>query len=143
MYHPKRPTPTMYVLTTIICTIGVIAVAARVLHHNTRFTLVEPFDTITFVVGVTYAFIGPALGAWLAIAGTRRENTALRAEVRELRAERRTFDGLVEHIKKADSQGEVNTVLCRKILKELEVERSTADTQPIARLHSINGTGDA
>ncbi|MET7868008.1 hypothetical protein [Micromonospora taraxaci] len=141
MYHPKRPSTSLYVVATVICTVGTIAVLARVLHNNTQYTLVEPFATLTFIYGVTYALAGPAIGAVLTAIGMRAKNAALQAEVERLRARQQTYDSLVEHIQNVDSQAEVNTVLIRKVLKQVERDRANADTQPIARLHSINGNG--
>ncbi|MGC5018983.1 hypothetical protein [Micromonospora sp. DT47] len=143
MYHPKRPTPLSYGIAGAICTAGTIAVFARVLHNFTPFTLAEPFDTLTFAVGATYAVAGPFLGAWLAIKVSRRENAALRAQVDRMRDERRTFDSLVEHIEKVDAQAEVTTVVVRKLLKAMEEKAAEEDTVFLAKLHSINGGGGA
>lgn len=141
MFHPKRPTAGLYVLATVVCTVGTIAVSARILHNNTHYTLVEPFDTATFVYGVVYALLGPAIGAALAALSFRAKVAVLQAEIDQLRAGQQTYDTLVEHIQRVDSQAEVTTVVCRKILTQMERERANADTQPIARLHSINGNG--
>lgn len=139
MYIPKRPTPTTYALAGGFCTIGIIAITARILHSYTDFALREPFDSLTFIVAAIYALGGAAMGSWLGVQNLRRENAALRTRIAELIAERQTFDALLEAIQKCDAQGEVNTVLSRKILKAMDEKRGLEDTQPIARLHSING----
>jgi len=100
--------------------------------------------TLVLVAGLTAT---ATLAVWHLMQKWRRDaatdHLALRDEVEQLRAERRTYDTLLEHIQQVDAQGEVNTVLLRKLIKQQAEERANADTQPIARLHSINGNSGA
>lgn len=146
MYHPKRPTPTSYMLAGGICGVGTVSVIARGFHNFTDFTIHEPFNGITFAIAAGYAIVGPLMGAWLAAATYRRRNAALLAEIAELRAERQAYATLKEAIEKVDAQAEVTTVLTRKVLKAVEESRANEDTQDIPRprtLHGINGGGGA
>jgi len=100
--------------------------------------------TLVLVAGVVAT---ASLTVWHLLRKWRRavinDHLALRVEAEQLRAERRTYDTLLEHIQQVDAQGEVNTVLLRKLIKQQVEERANADTQPIARLHSINGNSGA
>lgn len=146
MHHPQRATPTLWGFAGAVCTIGAVATTARFIDNYTGFTIVQPFDGLTFGLAVAGLVIGPAMIAWLRGVRLRQTIAELREENRALRENHRRFEQLSEDIRRCDEQAEVSTVLMRKVLKILEDGQiPVGDTQEIPRrhLHGINGGGSA
>ncbi|MFG2165494.1 hypothetical protein [Micromonospora chersina] len=143
-HHAKRPTPLLCGIAGSVCAIGVIAITARILNAYTTFSLAEPFDTLSFILAVVCWPGGPAMVGWLWNLSLKRRNAELLAENQRLHKECDERESLAGLIRSCDQQGEVNTVLLRKILKTVEEKQiPLGDTQDIPRLHSINGGGGA
>lgn len=143
-HHSKRPTPVTYAAAGGTFSAGMVSLTARAFHTFTSFTLIPPFDWICYLTAV-FGILGG--GAWicsLAVRTHKNQIAVLKAENAELRAERDKLDGILQAVKAADAQGEVNSVLIRKVLGMLKDRRMIdAITQPLGHLHSINGGGGA
>ncbi|MEU4399808.1 hypothetical protein [Micromonospora orduensis] len=144
---PKPPTKRLFAAACVTggATLGMFGMiwVGHVVYDNIPTGRLVTYTLILLAGALTTA----ALAVWHFAQKWRRDawlsQHALRAEVARLEAERQTIADLVAHIQKADAQVEVTTVLCRKILAEVERERANADTQPIATLRSINGGSSA
>lgn len=146
-HHSTRPTPVICALAGSLCTIGVVGIIARAVDNFTHFTLLPSLDLPSFLIAVFGTSGGGVWIGWLIIRTLRAQNAALRAENAELRADRDKFGDLLQAVKEADEQGERNFV---RLGKALDLLRQVAgrqiaddDTQPLGRLHSINGRGSA
>ncbi|WP_422744403.1 hypothetical protein ACN27B_08855 [Micromonospora sp. WMMD754] len=145
MYHQaKRPTAVLWSIAGGVCALGGVSVVARALDTYTHFTLREPFDSLSFALALICWFTGPAMVGWLRALTYKQQAAEMAHENRLLREDRRRIDQLAEAIQRVDQQAEINTVLLRKVMKTLEEQQiPVGDTQPIGRLHSINGGGGA
>lgn len=146
MYHHfHRPTPVVCALAGSLCTVGVVGIIARALDNFTDYTLHQSLELPSFLIAVFGTAGGGVWIGWLIVRTLRAEVRQLRAENAELRADRDKFDDLLEAVKVADQQGEINGIRLKKCLdlvrQILGRQIADEDTQDIPRLHSIPGGG--
>ena len=144
MYYAKRPSPVTCAAAGGIFTVGVVSLIARAMHTFTTFTLAPPFDWILYITSVVGVIGGGSFSTWLLVRNYRSHIAGLQAENAELRAHRDKLDAILQAVKDADAQGEINGVRLAKLLKLHQQQLSDADTQAIPRpgLRSINGGGE-
>lgn len=142
-HHAKRATPVLWSVAGAICAVAIVAIVARALVAFTSLTIVEPFNTLSFVLALTCTPGGPIMCGWLRNVDLRQRNADLVAENQWLRQERAERVALAEQIRLCDQEVEVVKVKVNKVLRMLEEQAiPVGDTQPITtRLHSINGGG--
>ena len=146
MQYAKRPSPITCATAGSIFTVGLVSLTARGIHTLTPYKLAHPFDVAMYVSSIVGIIGGGAFIAWLMVRFLRHEVTALRAENESLRAERDKLDTVLQAVKAADAQGEINGVRLTKLLKLIEEKQiPLGDTQelPKPRLHGIPGGGGA
>lgn len=144
VYYSKRPHPIAIAAAGALCAVGVVGIVARALHTFTAFTMVEPIASIAFVIAVVATITGGVLGGLLVFRCILTENRALKVELERLRAEQHSYREILDAVRATDAQSEVTAVRVSKVLDLLR-DRFAADqdTQPIVRLHSINGRSGA
>ncbi|MEV4767830.1 hypothetical protein [Micromonospora humida] len=141
MHYPKRPSPVVSALAGSVCTVGVIGTVVRGLETFTDITLHRPVSALAFILAVTCSIGGGIWVAWLIIGQLLRHRTYLAAELARAHAEKDDLATILQAVQSTDAQVEVNTVLLRKLQKAVDEQLGQADTQPLGRLHSINGGG--
>lgn len=141
MHYPKRPSPVVCALAGSVCTVGVIGIVVRALETFTDIYLHPPFSALAFMLAVTCTTGGGIWIAWLIIGQLLRHRTYLTAELARAQAEKEELSTILAAVQATDAQVEVNTVLLRKLQRVMDEQVSQADTQPLGRLHSINGRG--
>lgn len=146
-HHSTRPTPIVCALAGSLTTIGVSGILVRGIDEFTGYTLDPSLHLPSFLIAVLATIGGGVWTGWLIIRGLRAQVAALRAENAQLRADRDKFNEVMEAVRKADEQGEINGIRLKKGLDLLRqmLGRQVADedTQDIPRLHSIPGGGGA
>lgn len=143
MHHSSiRPTPLAYGTAGGVCVTGAGAVIVRAVDTFTAVDLPYPIVVLSFAVALACTTGGPALVAWLMIRAGRTRVALLETEIRQLRGEVTATTEILDAVRSADAQAEVNTVLLRRLVKTVEARAAIdADTEPIGRLHSITGGG--